>query len=455
MDALSFVIIGAGPTGIAAAEEAARFGMKVTLVNGDSTGGRATWSSLLPSKVHLTAADTLHSLRNSEELGIESMDLRVNLKGILSRIGERSEAWSTTLIDKLQTAGVQVVTGKASFQDYKSILVESQEGDAETISFDRALIATGSVPVFFPDLKPDGKRILAPKLVKMLDSWPESITVIGGGVTGSEFVYLFNSMGSKVTWVTDLSVLLPHADMEISEALEAEFEKRGVDIFKESPVEKAQAAENGVRVTLQSGQILEASYGFIAIGRRADLDSLNLDAVGVSHDRSGVVVDEHGQTSITSIYAAGDAAGPPYLANRGLAQARVAVRAALGIEHEPYHSEWIVEAIYTEPQIAQVGLRESEAAEANILYEVIRTEYRDNLKAQLGSTQCGILKILVSQEKGIILGGSAIGTGAAEMLASVAVAIRAGLTVDQFADIFPAHPTLSELPFQLARTLSV
>lgn len=447
----NYVILGGGPTGIAAAEEAARMGADVTLVSGDAVGGRAAWSSLLPSKVHLTAAGLLHFLRHSDQLGVDAEGYGDNLEIVRKRVEEKSGEWSNVQKSRLEALGVRIVSGKGAFESEGNIMVRNGDGEEEILGYDRALIATGSVPIFFPSLKPDGNRILAPRLAKKLEAWPESIIVIGGGVTGAEFAYLFNTMGSDVTWVTDLDEMLPQVDDDIGSMLEKEFTARGIQLHKSSPVEFAEAVEDEVRVALKGGLVLEASHAFIAIGRRADLDALNLEAAGIEYSRSGVSVDEYGRTSSPAVYAAGDAAGPPYLANRGIAQALTAVRSSLDGVSRPYRHDWVVEAVYTEPQIAQVGLQEKHAAENGTAYEIRSGEYHQTLKGRLGGHGPGFLKILLSPADGTILGSAAVGAGATEILAPLAVAVRAGMAIDEFAEVFPAHPTMAELPFILAR----
>lgn len=453
MDLLSLVIIGAGPAGAAAALEAAKNGVRVTLIGAEAVGGRATWHSLLPSKIHLTAADLIFESKRQAQLGLSGSTPTPDLSAIRERIAQQKQAWSSLQSEQLQSLGAVFMPGKAAFVDKNHIRVIHEDKES-ILKFDRAVIASGSVPVFPPKIKPDGKRILAPRFASQLQTWPEKVIVVGGGVTGSEFVYLFNSMGSQVTWVTDLPSLLPRTDEDVSRVLEEAFTARGVEIFKSSPVESVESDGSQVSVTLKNGKHLIGSHAFIAIGRRGDIDELNLEAAGISADRKGVLINEFCQTSQAHIYAVGDAGGPPFLANRGLGQARAAVKHALGLSGAAYNPLTTVEAIYTEPQAAQVGYTERAAAEAGIAVYVQRMNYQSGLKPLLMGTGEGFVKLLSSPQTGIILGASAVGSHAADVLAPAAAAIQGQLTIDQLADIFPAYPTLSELIFCAARGYS-
>ncbi len=203
---------------------------------------------------------------------------------------------------------------------------------------------------------------------------------------------------------------------------------------------------------LKDGRTLNGSHAFIAIGRRADLSRLNLDAVGVQTSPMGVVVNEFLQSSVSHIYAAGDAAGPPFTLNRGWAQARVAVRHALGAVTAPFDPNLVVEAVYTQPQVAQVGMTEAQARERGLSVRVLRASYADNLKAQLLGEREGFVKLVAEAQSGKLLGGSAIGSHSADVLAPLATALALGGTLETLASLFPAHPTLGELLFDAARS---
>lgn len=441
------VVIGGGTVGVKAANMAAALGARVTLVSDGEIGGRTTWDSLVPSKVLLTAADTLGDAQRALHRGVRLGQPEAHLQELMERIRQRAGQWADLQRQSLQQAGVQVLQGVASFRDASTLSVKSMEGVEVELPFDKALIATGSVPIFPPTMKPDGNRILAPRFVSQLRELPQHIIMVGGGVTGSEFAYLFRTLGSAVTVVTDMPRLLPRADEEVSTALEDSFTAQCIVIRLSAPVQAVELVEDGVEVTLASGERIQGSHAFIAIGRRADLDRLNLQAAGVESTPSGVATNEFMRTTASNIYAVGDAAGAPYTLNRGLAQAYVAVKHALGVATTRFRPEMVVEAVYTHPQVAQVGLTEAMAQQAGYEVTVKRSLYAHTFKAQLLGVTKGFVKVLEDRHSAKLLGASAFGEHAADVLAPVAVAIAQGVGIDALAPIFPAHPTFTEALF--------
>ncbi len=220
---------------------------------------------------------------------------------------------------------------------------------------------------------------------------------------------------------------------------------RGVTIVKSAPVVAVRAEGSGVAVGLQDGRTLSGTHAFIAVGRRADVAGLALETAGVGFSAQGIEVDDLCRTSQPHIYAAGDAAGPPYVANRGQTQARVAARHAVGAAQAAFRPETVIEAVYTHPQVAQVGLTEAGAAAAGRPVRVYRADYRNALKPRLSADVTGFIKLCVGARDGRIVGAAAVGDRAAEILGSVAVAIAAEMKLDGLAAVFPAYPTLTEI----------
>ncbi|GIV20416.1 MAG: pyridine nucleotide-disulfide oxidoreductase [Armatimonadota bacterium] len=444
------LVLGGGSVGVHAAAEAAKRGAEVTLVSEGEIGGRTTWDSLVPSKVLLTAADTLLDACYAPHRGVKVAAEGADLADLMERIRQRTHQWGEMQQQALQRAGVQIIHGVASFVSPHTVKVQTEEGEQE-VSFDIALIATGSVPIFPPSMKPDGKRILAPRFMSSLQTLPEHLLMVGGGVTGSEFAYLFRVLGAKVTVLTDMPRLLPRAEEEVSRALEHAFRQMGIEVWLSSPAESVAANDGGVQVRLADGRTLEGSHAFIAIGRRADLSRLNLEAAGIPSTPQGIPVNEYLQSPVAHIYAAGDAAGPPFTLNRGWAQAQVAARHALGVSTPPFRPELVVEAVYTQPQVAQVGMTETQTLQQGLSVRSLYADYASNLKAQLLGEAEGFVKLVVEEHTGRLLGGSAIGPHAADVLAPLATAMTLGGTVETLASLYPAHPTLVELLYEAAR----
>jgi dihydrolipoamide dehydrogenase len=282
-------------------------------------------------------------------------------------------------------------------------------------------------------------------MMSSFGEWPERIIMVGGGVTGAEYSSYFNCLGIPVSWITDMNTFLPRSDDDVSDMLVRQMTARGVELLTKSPVEAIESGEEEVRVVLRSGRIISGSHAFIAIGRRPDITRLNLEAAGITTSRMGVSVDGFGRTSKVNIYAVGDVCGPPFTVNRGQAQAVIAVRHLLGRPVQPVRDEILVEAIYSEPQVAQVGLTETAAWAAGQAVRTMRKTYSQVLKPVIAGEKEGFFKLLIEPNSRRILGGAAVGTQAVDLINMISLAVMQGLSLDLLTGWFPAYPSLAEL----------
>ncbi len=415
-------IIGAGPAGLAAAKQAGKDGARVALISQEKPGGRALWHSLVPSKVWLHAAE--HGAHRPD--GIQNE---------LERVQQHQFQQDQT---ELERVGVDMILGQASFIDNTTLKIQ-KENEETQISATRIIITAGSVPIFFPTLKPDGERIIAPRMLGKLHQIPKSIIVVGGGVTGSEMIYMFNRLGSQVNAITDLDQLLPRSDRDVSDELESILSSRGVAFIKNKRVENVTNTGDNVSVTLADKTELSAEMAFIAIGRQPDLKPLQLQKTDIEYGAIGITVDQTCRTSVPSIYAAGDVTGAPMTANRAMAMGRIAALNAVHDSEKPFQSHLSIEAVYTEPEVVQVGdmLDSSDA-------EMHRADFSSLLKAKILQKD-GFIKVKIRKSDGVIVGAAGIGLHASDILAPLAVAIQAGKTLNQLQDIAFANPTLSEI----------
>lgn len=448
MDA-EVAIIGGGPGGLAAAKEAGRLGARVTLIEQDRPGGRALWHSLVPSKVWLNAANLLGETAQASSMGLTGRMSGSDLTSLQQRLQQVKQGEHAKDTHDFKELGINVISGTAQFIDDNTLQIHEPEGNTRFLKAGIVVIATGSVPIFPPALKPDGQRILAPRFLSKLNNLPESMIVVGGGVTGSEVIYLFNRLGTDVTAITDIQSLLPRADQEVSQTLEALLSQRGVKFHKEIAVKQITNKGDHIDVILMDDHEMTADYAFVAIGRKPDVTKLKLQATSVEFDEEfGIQVNEYCQTSVRHIYAVGDVTGAPMLANRAAGQGRIAARNAIRDEQTVYHPEWTVEAVYTEPEVAQVGMTETQAHTRGLSVTSRKLALERNLKSHITGHQHGFLKLLIENNSEKLLGAAAIGSHAGDLLAPVAVALRGGLTMRQLLDIAPANPTLSELIIQ-------
>ncbi len=442
------IVLGGGPAALEAARAAARRGARVTLVTEGAVGGRAGWHSLLPSKVWLHLAEMRLALGEASHVGLGGKPGSPVAPRVVARIREVARAWNGAREDALRALGVEVVEGVGAFVSSSEVAVRRPDGGEEVrLTADAVIVATGSVPIFPPAMRPDGRRVIAPRFASHLEALPRSVVVVGGGATGSEFAFLFNALGLDVTWVVDEQGVLPMFHPRAGQMLAQALSARGVRLVAGVRALAAEPSPDGVTVTLADGRRLEAEMAFIAVGRRPDTDRLALEAAGVAVREDGApAVDAFCRTNVPHIFAAGDVTGKPMIANRAMAQGYVAGTLAAGGSVPPVREEAVVFAIYTEPQVAQVGRLDGE----NV--QMLTVPFTESLKgAVVPGGDDGVFALAYSDADGRIVGGLAVGPHAADVLTPVAQAIAAGMTVADMALLFPAHPTLSEVAFAAAR----
>jgi|GEM_PF-386051 len=473
------LIIGGGPAGVQAALAASGHGHHVTLVSDSPPGGRAAWQTLLPSKMwldarllppetrpvqRLKAAGALFPVEAAAQAAAPvpvgdlaprdpSSLLDIDLLGLRDRYEQVASAWQRQLLNDLEQAGVEFRLGTASFVSPHLVQIQPRDGGAaEQFSADAVIVATGSVPYLPPGLFVDGERVFSPDLVWKMAALPHDMIVIGAGGPATEYVDAFSRLGVKVTWVTGPVGVLPAFPPEAGRFISRVMQHRGVRIITGILPRQLEPTAQGVRLITGDGASYEAETAFVAIGMRPDFDRLNLPSAGLKPGSSGgLAADAYGLTSVPHIYLAGDAAGP-LAGNISLAQGRIAGLHAAGQRVEPFQPEHAVIAIYTEPQVAQVG-RMSELTRH--LYRV-RVPFTACLRAHLLAKQSGIegeagfIEVAYDSERRIT-GALAVCPEAAEILAPLAVALRAQMTLDMLATVYPAHPTFGELAVTAAR----
>lgn len=432
------IVIGGGPAGVQAALAAAGQGRSVDLVSDGPPGGRAAWQTLLPSKIWLEQRPTGQP---------------ADLAAMKARFERVAGAWQQQIQEQLERAGVNLLLGTGSFLSPHEIQVVPPEGGyPDQISADAVIIATGAVPFLPAGLQPDGERVHSPNTIWSMARLPESLVVIGAGGPATEYVDAFSRLGVAITWITGPVGVLSAFPPEAGRAIAGIMERRGVRIITGMLAQKIERSENGVRVLTPGGRF-EAEAAFVAIGLRPDLKRLNLAAAGLKPGTSGgLAVDPYGRTAVPHIYLVGDAASP-LSANISIAQGRIAGWHAAGLEVEPLQLELSVQAIYTNPQVALVG-RMSDRSQP--LHKV-RVPFCACLRAHLLEDQAppeesGFLEVAYLAEKPrTITGALAVCPEAAEILTPLAVAVRAGMTIDELAGVYSAHPTYSELAILAAR----
>jgi dihydrolipoamide dehydrogenase len=437
---LRFLIIGAGPAGTAAATNAAALGAKVTLVESSVVGGAAHLWDCIPSKTMTATAVRIDSMRNAPRLGLVAAPGSVDSAQLATRIstiaGDINRSWEGLL----KSQGVEIVTGKAKLTGPNDALVD----DTVRLRFDRCLLSTGSDPRV-PDWAPiDGKRVLITRDVYDLPEVPERLVVIGSGVTGVEFVHIFESLGSEVSLVVSRQQILPHRDPEVAAVLEENFLERGVRLVLGARAVGIEASSEGVKVRCDDGRVVEGTHALLAIGSIPNTAGLGLEDVGIATDGGFIKVDENQRTALPHIYAAGDCTGQMLLSSVAAMQGRKIARHALGLPVIPIDYSKVSQAIFTEPEIASVGLEEADAAAQGRKVRTTKVPFAANARAVLQGNPGGFVKVMSDPATGVILGGSIVGHRASELIGILALAVKARVTVGVLVETLMVHPSLSE-----------
>jgi len=385
--------------------------------------------------------------RRVEGMGLEHQEAHLDLTAQRRRV----EGIETHLRDQvtllLESQGVRMLRGTGRLKGPHEVVVETESG-IEEMDADAILISTGSSPRIPPWASPDGRRVLTTRDAYPPPAMPEHLVVIGSGVTGVEFVHMFSSFGSKVTLVVSRQQVLPSKDPEVAAALEDELLRRGVKLLKGARAEGIDVSDDGVTVSCDDGRAAKGTHALLAIGSIPNSDGLGLEAAGLDVDAAGYIsVNHHCQSNIAHIYAAGDVSGKLPLSSVAAMQGRKIAEHVMGIhtrEHRHIDYEKAASAIFTEPEIADVGLAEAEAFATGRKIRVTKVPYAAAAKALINNDSTGFVKILSDPATGVVLGGSIVGRHAAELISVIALAVTANLKVTDIVESCLAHPTLSE-----------
>ena len=451
-----FVIIGGGPAGNVAATYAARLGAEVTVIERDVIGGAAHLWDCIPSKSMIATGGAMSFMRRSEGMGLEHENPVIDTLALTARIDRIKGRMAGHTTQLLESQNVRLVRGSGKFTGPNSIVVETAEG-SETIEFDSALVSTGSLPRVPEWCEPDGERILTTRDCYPPKVFPQSVTVVGSGVTGVEFVHMFSSFGSEVTLVVSRQQVLPGKDPEVAAVLEEEFMSRGVKLVMGARAQSIERIDangdpdpSGDRVVVRcdDGRTVTSSHAVLAIGSVPNTSDIGLDVAGVEVNEWGYVdINHHCVTNVDHIYAAGDISGKLPLSSVASVQGRKVAEHVMGLHtrsHRHLDYDKAASAIFTEPEIADVGLAEAEAFSSGRKIRVTKVPFSATAKAMINNDTRGFVKIISDPATGVILGGSIVGRHAAELISVIAVAVTAGLTVTDLVESILVHPALSE-----------
>jgi dihydrolipoamide dehydrogenase len=442
MNAYDVVVLGAGPGGYVAALRAAQLGAKVCLIEKNVVGGTCLNRGCIPSKALIHSAALWKRAKEGGVFGVGASQWRFDWGKAQGRKNDVVNAQVKGVHTLLQAAKVEVKQGAGSLVDAKTVKV-SVNGGAETVTGKAIILASGSEPAGIPGVPVDGGRVLTSTEALQLSELPRTFLVVGGGVIGMEFASMLSSLGTQVTVVEMLPQILAMEDPMLVRVLQGALQKQGVAFHVNTKVEKVETAASGVRVEISGGATLEAERVLIATGRSLNSRGIGLENVGVKTDRGAIQVNERMETTVSGIYAIGDVTGISLLAHAASMQGLVAAANATG-GHATMDYSAIPNCIYTDPEIASVGLSEPKAKEQGRAIKVGRFNFAALGKAMCIGETAGMVKVVADAQTDEVLGVGMVGPHATDLIAEGVLAVRHGLTAHQVAETIHAHPTLPE-----------
>jgi NAD(P) transhydrogenase len=442
------VVIGSGPAGENGAVQAGFLGKRVALVEKEAVpGGASANTGTIPSKALRETALAIQQARGRGAHGIEMrVSGQVTIPELMGRRGLVTGREHSRIRNAVNRAGVEQLRGVASFVDPHTIQVEVPEGGSQELQAEVVLLATGTRPSHPPQYAFDQVRVYDSDSILLLDRVPRSLAILGGGVAGCEYASIFAGLGVNVSIIDSKERLLPWLDAEISTAMQDLFAMAGIEMFQRPRAIKLEAGDRDVLVTLSDGSRLVAEKVLVAAGRVGNVESLNLAAAGLKATERGLLeVNEHFQTAVPHIYAAGDLVGFPGLASTSMEQGRVAMMHAFGGEATARLTGLLPVGIYTIPEISSVGETEESLRQKGRAYVVGRASLENNARANLIGEAVGFLKLLADAEEGRLLGVHCIGPHASELVHLGQAVMSHQGELSYFVEAVFNYPTLGDV----------
>jgi dihydrolipoamide dehydrogenase len=416
-DAFDVLILGAGSGGYACALRAAQLGLRVGLVEKGNLGGTCLHVGCIPTKALLHAAEVADNTRESEQFGVQASLEGIDMAGVNSYKDGVVQRLFKGLTGLVKARGITVIEGAGRLTGPREVTVDGTAYRAEHV-----VLASGSYPRTLPGLDLDGERIITSEEALRLDRVPASVVVLGGGVIGCEFASVWRSFGAEVTIVEALPRLVPLEDEASSKALERAFRKRGIVFKTGTPFQSAKTTEEGVAVTVEGGEVLEAELLLVAVGRGPTTDGLGYDEQGIAMDRGFVLADERCRTNLENVWAVGDIVPGLQLAHRGFQQGFFVAEEIAGLSPAPIDETGIPRVTYSHPEVA--------------------SDLGGNGKSQILKTQ-GFVK-LVRRKDGPVVGVHLVGDRVGELIGEAQLIYNWEGYPDDVTPYIHAHPTQNE-----------
>lgn len=444
------IVVGGGPAGYVGAIRAGQLGKKVACVEMDRAGGTCLNWGCIPTKSLLKNAEVYQQMsHHAADFGIKVEGLSFEWEKIIGRSRKVADKLAGGIEMLFKKNKVDYIRGEASIPKAGVVEITDKDGKKSEIKGSKILVATGVVTREMPGFPFNGKSVIGSKQAMVLAEQPKDIIIVGAGAIGIEFAYFFNAFGTNVTVVEMMPNILPVEDTEVSVALEKSLAKQGMKILTGTKVEKAEATNKGVRLTLsgKANETIEAAIALVAIGVSPLMPH---GGIKLETDAKGwLKTDENYETSVKGIYGAGDIIGPPWLAHVASFEAVQAVEGMFAGK-KPRKVNVFPGCTYCQPQVASVGLTERAAKEKGLKYKIGKFPFMASGKALAVGESEGFVKLIIGEKHGEVLGAHIIGADATEMIAELGLAITLEATYDELIATIHAHPTLSEAVHEAA-----
>ncbi len=466
------IVIGGGPGGYVAAARAAALGGDVTLIEKENLGGTCLNWGCIPSKIMKNSADIFLKFKKADQFGIMlTGNVSPDIKGLMAKKEKIIQTQRKGIASLLEANKVKIEEGRARIKSSGIIEVAQNDKTTKEHLYDKLIIATGTKPLNVSDFPFDHKNILSSNDILQIDHIPESMVIVGGGVIGCEFAFIFSALGSKVTIVEAMSRLLPlpSVDEDCSKLLLREMKKSKIKVLCDTIVKSSQIKDDQVIINLDVSDftdnpkpkklktnVIEAKKMVVCIGRTALSSDLGLENIDLKTTSQGWIdANDKLETSVENVYAIGDILGPQkvMLAHVASHEGIIAAQNAMGNESIMDYN-MIPGAIFTMPEIGTVGLSEAQAIENGLNFEAFSVNFRTLGKAHAIDELAGVAKMIVEKESNKVVGVHLMGAHATDLIAEATLAIQKGLTAKQIAHTIHAHPTLAEIMGEVAMKAS-
>ena len=442
------IIIGSGPGGYVAAIRASQLGLKTAVVEKSELGGICLNWGCIPTKALLKSVQVFNYMKHSVDYGIQLEGaVKPDFEAIVKRSRGVAENMSKGIQYLFKKNNIEVIQGFGKVKAGKLVEVTDASGNITEYSANNIIIATGARSRELPCLKQDGKKIIGYREAMTLPKLPASMVVVGSGAIGSEFAFLYNSLGVKVTLIEVLPNVVPVEDEDVSKQLERSFKKSGMKVMTDTIVESVDTTGDSCKVNLKNKkgeEIIEAEIVFSAVGVSTNIEGIGLEEAGIKTEKGKVLVDDFYKTNVEGYFAIGDIVHGPALAHVASREGIICVEKIAGHNPEPLDYCNIPGCTYTTPEISSVGITEKKAIEAGYDIKVGKFPFTASGKASASGNRDGFVKVIFDSKTNQLLGVHMIGDNVTEMIAEIVVARKLKTTYREILDAVHPHPTMSE-----------